>query len=178
MILTWTDSNAWVCGPTDCLSRAAKARGGKVIQGSLVDTNSGDSAVSEYRNRFVAKSFSTGMDPTLSAATPPLKALKLLMSYAAGDNNVRIRGSDFERAYFDVLAARELHVELPKEDPGYQEGCVGKFRLALYGTRDAAQLWQECLAEQLESTGFARGRFNAMRVCPQRLWHYSFGARR
>ena len=68
--------------------------------------------------------------------------------------------SDVKRAYFNALAQRELYVDLPKEDPEYQPGWVGRLRLALYGTRDAAQLWQECLAEHLVSIGFERGRSN------------------
>ena len=63
-------------------------------------------------------------------------------------------------AYFNALVQRELYVELPTEDPDDQPGWVGKFRLALYGTRDAAQLWQECLAEHLHSIGFKRGKSN------------------
>ena len=68
--------------------------------------------------------------------------------------------SDVKRANFHALAKRELYVELPAEDAGYQEGYVGRLRLALYGTRDAASLWQECLSRHLESCGFVRGRSN------------------
>ena len=46
--------------------------------------------------------------------------------------------SDVKRAYFNAKAQRELYVELPPEDAGYQEGNVGQLALALYGTRDAA----------------------------------------
>ena len=119
----------------------AKARGGKIIRGRWVDTNKGDSAVPDYRARFVGMEFNTGVDPTLFAATPPLEALKILMAYASSDRHVHIMLSDVKRAYFNALAQRDLYVELPKEDAGYREGWVGKLRLALYGTRDAAQLW-------------------------------------
>ena len=50
----------------------------------------------------------------------------------------------------------ELYVDLPEEDAGYQQGFVGRLRLSLYGTRDAAVLWQECLSEHLISIGFVR----------------------
>ena len=137
--------------------QVAKSRGGKVIQGRWVDTNKGDSVKPDYRARFVAKEFNNGVDPALFAATPPLEALKLLLAYAASDSNVHVMLSDVKRAYFNAFAQRDLYVELPKEDPKYQDGWVGKLRLALYGTRDAAQLWQECLAGHLESIGFTEG---------------------
>ena len=140
----------------------AKARGGKIIKGRWVDTDKGDSVCPDYRARFVAKEYNVGVDPTLYAATPPLEALKLLIAHAAGQKGkgVHIMISDVKRAYFNAKAQRELYVELPVEDAGYQEGYVGKLALALYGTRDAASLWQECLAEHLIECGFRRGRSN------------------
>ena len=68
--------------------------------------------------------------------------------------------SDVKRAYFHELAKRDLYFELRVEDAGDQEGYVGRLRLALYSTRDAASLWQECLSQHLESCGFVRGRSN------------------
>ena len=69
-----------------------------MIQGRWADTNKGDSAHPDYRARFVGKEFNTGSDPTLFAATPPLEALKLLLSHAAGDASVHIMLSDAKRA--------------------------------------------------------------------------------
>ena len=68
--------------------------------------------------------------------------------------------SDVKRAYFHALAKRELYGELLVEGAGYQHDFVGRLRLALYGTRDAASLWQEYLLQHLESCGFSRGRSN------------------
>ena len=83
------------------------------------------------------------------------------MSQASGDrsNDVHIMLSDVKRAYFDALARRELYVEVPHEDPGYIEGqCIaGRLRLALYRTRDAAQLFQECLAQHIVDVGLVTG---------------------
>ena len=139
-----------------------KSRGGKIIQGPWVDTNERDIARPDYWARFVGKEFNTRVDATLYAAKPPLEALKLLVGHAAGhiDRGAHIMLSDVKRAYFHALAKRELYVELPVEDAGYQEGFVGSLRLALYGTRDAASLWQECLSDHLIAFGFTRGRSN------------------
>ena len=62
-----------------------------------------------------------------------------------------------KRAYAHASAQREMYVEVPVEDPRLVEGAFGRLKLALYGTRDAASLWQECLADHLKSIGFVRG---------------------
>ena len=68
------------------------------------------------------------------------------MSQASGNrgNGIRMTLSDVKRAYLNALSRRELYAALLREDPGYIEGqCnVRRLRWALYGTRDAAQLWQ------------------------------------
>jgi hypothetical protein len=73
-----------------------KGRGGRVIQGRWVDTNNGDPTAPDYRARFVGKEFNTSIGPTLYAATPPLEALKLIMSQASGNrsNGINIMLSD------------------------------------------------------------------------------------
>ena len=50
---------------------------------------------------------------------------------------------DVSRAHFHPYAARELYVELPEEDKVPGEDMVGVLLRCLYGTRDAANLWQE-----------------------------------
>ena len=68
--------------------------------------------------------------------------------------------SDVKRTYCHAKASRELYVELPHQDPWWSADEVGRLNLALYGTRDAATLWQECVADHLEGVGFRRGRSN------------------
>ena len=68
--------------------------------------------------------------------------------------------SDVKRAYFHAPTDRELYVELPKEDPKWKLGLLGKPRLSLYGTRDAAANWQRCVSEHLVSIGFKPGKSN------------------
>ena len=66
------------------------------------------------------------------------------MSQASGNRSsgIHIMLSDVKRVYLDALEKRELYVELLPDNPGYIEGqcIVGRLRLALYGTTDAAQL--------------------------------------
>ena len=59
---------------------------------------------------------------------------------------------DVRRAKFYAPARRRVFVELPAEDcqPGDEHMC-GLLRYSLYGTRDAAQNWEEELAQQPET---------------------------
>ena len=74
--------------------------------------------------------------------------------------------NDVRRAYFYAKIQRDVYIELPKEDPDYGKGLLGKLKLCLYGTRDAAKGWQETLSAHLESIGFIRGIGH-----PSVFWH-------
>ena len=65
--------------------------------------------------------------------------------------------NDVRRAYFYAKIKREVFIEWPKEDPKYGTGLLGKLKLCLYGTRDAAKGWQETVSAHLVSIGFTRG---------------------
>ena len=95
---------------------AQRSGKGKIIKGRWIDVNKGDSKKPDYRSRFVGKEFNTGVDSSLFAATPPLEALKLLISTAASDTqrDTHIMLSDVKRAYFHAPAERELYVEVPR----------------------------------------------------------------
>ena len=54
--------------------------GWKVVQTRWIDINKGDSVNPEYRSRLVAKDFKDDNRLDLFAATPPLEALKCLIS--------------------------------------------------------------------------------------------------
>ena len=83
----------------------------------------------------------------LFAATPPLEALKVLLSMAVtegigyhGNNKKggnKLEFIDVRRAYFHARARRLVYIKLPEEDN--QEGMCGRLVKAMYGTRDAAQ---------------------------------------
>ena len=66
--------------------------------------------------------------------------------------------NDVRRAYFYAKIRRDVYIELPKEDPDHGKGLLGKLKLGLYSTRDAAKGWQETLSSHLEGIGFFRGR--------------------
>ena len=135
------------------------AKGPKVVGLTWIDTNKMDAANPMIRSRVVAREFNDGVDPNLFAATPPIEALRYILSKAAtkGDSQCYIMLKDVSRAFFNAKVTREVYVKLPPEDvlPG-EENMVGRLNLCLYGTRDAAMQWQECVAENLTSLGFQR----------------------
>ena len=139
-----------------------KKTGGKVIGTRWVDVNKGDAANPNCRSRLVGREFNVGRDDSLYAATPPLEALRLVLSDAAtwtGTNRERkaIMINDVRRAYFYARATRDIYIEIPPEDPDAAPGVLGKLKLCLHGTRDAAKGWQEELSAHLVKIGFVRG---------------------
>ena len=127
-----------------------------------VDANKGDTAEPDYRSRLVTREFAVGRDDALYAATPPLEALGLLISHTV---TIPVDGpkrklviNDVHRAYFYAEFNRDCQVELPEKDSKRGSCMLGKLRLCLYGTRDAANSWQEPLSAHLAGIGVVRAR--------------------
>ena len=57
--------------------------GGKIIGVRWVDVNEGNAPDTYYRSRLIGREFNVGRDDALYASTPPLEALRLIVSYAA-----------------------------------------------------------------------------------------------
>ena len=128
-----------------------------------VDTNKGTWESIEVRSRMVTRDFKGGDKDRdeLFVETPPLEAKKMLFSLAVtegvGFDRDRSRGMkidfiDVRRAYFHAKCKRDVYIELPGEDA--EEGMCGKLDKSMYGTRDAAQNWEETYVEFMESLGF------------------------
>ena len=56
---------------------------GKIIGVRWADVNKGDSEEPEYRSRLVGREFHVGKDDALYALTPPLEALRVIISHVA-----------------------------------------------------------------------------------------------
>ena len=84
----------------------ALRRGLKIITTRWIDINKGDDLQPNYRSRLVAKEFNTGNVEGLFAATPPLEALRLLVSDAASpegsEDGTVIMVNDVARAFFGL----------------------------------------------------------------------------
>ena len=68
---------------TRCPRVCINAEDGKLIDVRWIDTNKGDTANPNHRSRVVGREFNTYRDDALYAATPPLEALRLIISHAA-----------------------------------------------------------------------------------------------
>ena len=95
--------------------------GGKIIGVRWADVNKGDALDVNYRSRLVGREFNVGRDDALYAPTPPLEALRLIVSYAATQPVIRntriIMINDVRPAYVHAKLHRDVYIELPKEDP-------------------------------------------------------------
>ena len=130
----------------------------------------GDEATPNYRSRIVGKEFNNGPEEGLLASTPPLEALRWLISEAATLETGRRKGSkvmlvsDVSRAFFEAAARRKVAVILPEEalEPGEKrESVVGVLKQSLYGTRDAAANFQQEVKQMMEKAGFVQLKYNA-----------------
>ena len=148
------------------MRRLAKELGVPVIKSKWLDTDKGDPQNPNYRSRFVAMEINNKVIEGLFASTPPLEALKLLVSCAAmslkeEEEKQMIMVSDIARAFFEAPATRRIAVELPPEDKDPSEGdCVGILQKSLYGTRDAAKNFQEEVKRFMAGAGFMIGKYN------------------
>ena len=95
--------------------------GGKIIGTKWIDVNKGDIDRPNIRCRLVGKEFRTTPDDALYASTPPLEALRAIISRAATwteeGTEREIMINDVSRAYFYAKATRCMYIELPREDP-------------------------------------------------------------
>ena len=129
-----------------------------------LDTNKGDRDFPNYRSRLIARECNDSKDDILYASTPPLKALRMIVSHASTiylakpQDRREIMVKDVRRAYFYAKQQRLVFIDLPKEDDEAKEGEVGQLLLCLYGIRDAAKEWQKTLSRHLQDIGFVPGR--------------------
>ena len=153
----------------------AHRRGIKIIKTRWLDINKGDMWNPNYRSRFVGKEYNDGKNGEVSwfAATPPLEALKLIVSDAAtfhkGKTYKAIMINDVARAFFEAPVKRSICIELPDEDleeGEHQEDLVGLLQMSLYGTRDAAANFQNEVKIFMKGLGFQAGKYN---TCT--YWH-------
>ena len=113
------------------------------------------------RARWVAKEYKTHARPELFASTPPLKALKVVLSEIAtgGRGGKVVALVDVRRAYIiRSITKKRVFVELPPEDDqAGDERMCGLLEYSLYGTRDAAQNWEDEHASTLGDLKLTRG---------------------
>ena len=125
-------------------TNAMKSKDAKFIRTKWVDTQKGD----DVRCRFVGQEIAAGDPRTdLFASTPPLFLARTVVSIAAWE-----RTRPWSLMALDVSCAF-LYAKVHQE-------IVGRLKKALYGTRDAPQLWQKELASTLKDLGFKDSRLH------------------
>ena len=137
-----------------------------------VDINKGDDENPNYRSRLVAREIRRRGDAPAFAATPPLEVIRLQISNVAtlfdsrahsvdpcSPERAHISFVDIKRAYFNAWRSEDSasFIQLPPEDPDYGSGLCGKLLMHMYGTKDAAQGWEDTYAAAMVSLGFERG---------------------
>jgi len=139
-----------------------------------VDVNKGDDMVPNYRSRLVARQLKARdtSGQSFFAPAPPLEALRTVLSMAmtkVGNHvpdwnplsatRTQISLVDIKRAYFNAEISPEeppTFVALPSEDDDSATMCARLLR-HMYGTRAAADGWQEEYSTLLVSLGFRQG---------------------
>ena len=145
----------------------ARAAGKVPITMKWVDRNKGDLDRPNYRSRIVCREIKRSKNADYIpehasfSAMPPLEALKMLLSLMVtlrtskrNRKPLKLRLLDISRAHFYGHAQREIFVTLPEGDQ--EEGMVGLLLKSMYGTRDAAHIWQQSYTDVLLAAGFKR----------------------
>ena len=167
----FADKGVWVKRP----KHEARQRTGKAaISVRWVDVNKGDDIHPKYRSRLVARQLKAHdrSGASFFAPTPPLEALRTVLSLAAtrigdwqpcydpkSDRRTQVSLMDISRAYFNakIDPGVETYVQLPPED-AQSEHMIGKLLRHMYGTRAAADGWQEEYSAFLvEKLGMCQG---------------------
>ena len=162
----------------------ARARGGRPpISVRWVDVNKGDDMNPKYRSRLVARQLKA-MDmsgTSYFAPAPPLEALRTVISMAMtcvgkhqpiwdpeSPQRAQVSTVDVARAYFNAKIHPDeppTFIQLPPEDADADSMCAQLMR-HMYGTRPAADGWQEEYSTFLVSLGFRQGE-----ACPNVFHH-------
>ena len=143
-----------VVDESQCWSETGKAP----ITLKWVDRNKSDDQKPNYRSRLVVREVKRATTPLAEhesySAMPPLEALKVLLSLMAS-KQFSTRGKryklgliDISRAHFYGQSKRRVYCTLPEGEE--QAGKCALLKRTMYGTLDAANIWQETYVEILK----------------------------
>ena len=153
----------------------ARRRTGKPpITVRWVDVNKGDDINPNVRSRLVARQIRQPGEEAIFAPTPPLESLRTILSLAATDivgrarhdrdpksnKRTQISAIDISRAYFNASmeeGSEPTYVCLPPEHPEQAKGNCGLLLKHMYGTRAAADGWQQEYSGFMRKVGFEQG---------------------
>ena len=170
-LIYFHSKGVWVKVP----KATARARTGHPpISVRWVDVNKGDEQNPNYRSRLVARQLKAldRSGQSYFAPAPPLEALRTVLSMAMtrigkhvpdwdpmSATRTQISFIDVRRAYFNAKIDQNdspVYVSLPHEDSDHNEKCAQLLR-HMYGTRMAADGWQEEYSTMMIKLGFQQG---------------------
>ena len=131
---------------------------GVFVKVKWVRINKGTRIRQKVRCRLVAQEIRRGpKDDELFAGTPSLTAVKVVLAKMASrrKEGIEIMIVDVKCAFLYGKMTRPVYIELPCQDPeSLDYDVVGKLEKAMYGTRDAPQIWQTEVRRVMERLGF------------------------
>ena len=152
---------------------AKRVTGKPAITVRWVHTNKGDDDNPNVRSRLVARQIRGAGQEAIFAPTPPLEGLRTVLSVAAtrlpgqpapdrdprSNKRIQISLIDISRAYFNAVVDEEnpTYVQLPPEHPQGNSGMCARLIKHMYGTRHAAEGWQNEYSGTLVGLGFVQG---------------------
>ena len=145
------------------ISQCVARTGRRPIGVRWIDINKGDQYNINIRSRLVAKEFNNKKCDDLFAGTPPVEAMRAIVSMAAsGTTPKTLMTVDVSRAYMYAKCRSEMYVEMCPEacEEEGDEKCCWKLEKAMYGTRSAAQDWQYEIKRKMLSIGYLQGKSN------------------
>ena len=130
-----------------------------------VDKNKGDNVKENYRSRLVVREVKkpgqTVPECESFSAMPPLEALKALcslmtsMKVSRRGKVLKLKLLDISRAHFYGDSQRAVYCTLPEGDE--TPGHCARLVKTMYGTQDAASIWQATYSELLQEHGIQAG---------------------
>ena len=136
------------------------------MKARLVDIDKG----TRYRSSWVAKQFKGSDSEEWFAATPPIEALRALISHTtSGPKKIALMVC-VSRALFYAPVQHEIYVELCEEaKKKVEDNMCAKIRMSVYGAKAAAPNWQKNFQETMATLGFSIGKGSHVMFChPQR----------
>lgn len=127
-----------------------------------VDINKVDDESNNHRSRWVAQEIRMDKGQwELFAGTPPLDAVRYIISTCASTLGNQVMSNDIRRAYVFADVRKPIFVELPTAaKQGDNPNVCARLRKSPHGTLDAASNWSEWCTNILVEHGFVRGASN------------------
>ena len=141
-------------------SEALNDPDGSFVKVKWVRTNKGTAAQPNIRCRLVAQEIGYGQRiDELFSGTPSLMSTKMAIVHAAkGGRGIMVM--DVKCAFLYCVCRRRIYIELPRQDPKHGAAdLVGLLQKAMYGTRDAPQIWAKEVQKVMEELGFVISMF-------------------